>query len=84
MKDAYEKYTKAININCSSAQLNGRLHANRAAINLKYKNYGKVIEDCKKALQFSPNYAKAFYRLAKAYIALKKYEEAITLLSTQT
>lgn len=50
MKDAYEKYTKAINIKCNNADLNGRLHANRAAINLKYKNYGKVIEDCKKAL----------------------------------
>lgn len=84
MKDAYEKYTKAINIKCNNADLNGRLHANRAAINLKYKNYGKVIEDCKKALYYSPNYAKAFYRLAKAYIALNRYEEAIILLSNRT
>ena len=59
---------------CSNKETNAKLHANRAAINLKFKNYGKVIDDCKKALTFDENYSKAYYRMAKAYIALKKYE----------
>lgn len=43
MKDAYTKYTEAINIKCPSSQTNAKLHANRAALNLKLKNYGKVV-----------------------------------------
>jgi tetratricopeptide (TPR) repeat protein len=73
MKDAYQKYTQAIKIKCSSEELNAKLHANRAAINLKYKNYGKVVEDCKIALKYIPTYLKAFYRMGKAYIAMNKY-----------
>ena len=59
------------------------MHANRASINLKYKNYGKVIEDCKIALTHVPDYLKAFYRMGKAYIALKKFDECIELLKDQ-
>jgi hypothetical protein len=43
MSEAYKKYTEAINLKCSSKEINAKLHSNRAAINLKYKNYGKVI-----------------------------------------
>lgn len=60
--------------------MNAKLHANRAAINLKFKNYGKVIEDCQIAIKHDPNYLKAYYRLGKAFIALKRYQECINLL----
>lgn len=84
MKDAYEKYTEAIKKKCNNNELNAKLHANRAAINLKYKNYGKVIEDCKIAIKYSPTYLKAYYRMGKAFIALKKFAECLELLKEQT
>jgi small subunit ribosomal protein S7e len=84
MKEAYAKYTAAINLNCNDNTLNSKIHCNRAAINLKLKNYGKVVEDCKKSLSYDPKYAKAYYRLAKAYIGLRKYSECIELLNDQT
>lgn len=70
-------------MNCNNPQLNAKLHANRAAINLKYKNYGKVIEDCRTAIQHAPDYIKAYYRMGKAYIALNKFAECIELLNDQ-
>ncbi len=54
-----------------------KLHSNRAMINLKYKNYGKVIEDCKSSLNYDSKNIKTYYRIAKAFIALKKYKECI-------
>ena len=83
MKEAYAKYTQAINLKPKNKALLTKLHANRAMINLKYKNYGKVIEDCKKSIDIDPTFTKAYYRMAKAYIALKKYKECIELLEQQ-
>lgn len=59
------------------------MHGNRAAINLKFKNYGKVIEDCQTALKHAPGYLKAYYRMGKAYIALKRFQECLDLLQDQ-
>ena len=53
-------------------------------INLRFKNFGKVIEDCKLSLSADPTYTKAYYRMGKAYINTKKYKECIDLLSNQT
>lgn len=53
-------------------------------INLKYKNFGKVIEDCKMSLQYDPTNVKTYFRMGKAYIALKKYKDCIELLGNQT
>lgn len=83
LKDAYEKYTQAIKLKCENPQLNAKLHANRAAINLKFRNYGKVIEDCKIAIKYSPDYLKAYYRMGKALIALKRFQECLYLLKEQ-
>jgi tetratricopeptide (TPR) repeat protein len=84
MKDAYKKYTEAIHLDPKNPELKAKLHCNRASINLKYKNYGKVIEDCKISIKCDPTYIKAYYRMAKAYICLKKYDECIQLLNNQT
>jgi hypothetical protein len=54
--------------------INAKLHCNRAAINYKLKNYGKVIQDCKKCLEYDPNYIKGYYRYSKALIGLRRYE----------
>ena len=81
MKQAYAKYTEGIKIKCPSKAINAKLHCNRAAINLKIKNYGKVVEDCKKCLEYDPDYVKAYYRYAKALNTIKKFEETIKLLT---
>lgn len=81
MKQAYQKYSEAIKLKCPSPAINAKLHANRAQLNLKLKNYGKVVNDCKLCLQYEPNYVKGYYRYAKALIALEKYEDCIKLLS---
>ena len=84
LKDAYKKYTEGIQLNCSNKKTKAKLHCNRASINLKFKNYGKVIEDCKKALEYDPEYLKAYFRMGKAYIEVRKYTECIDLLAKQT
>lgn len=84
MKDAYAKYTTAINLKCKNKELNAKLHCNRASINMKVKNFGKVIDDCKISLSYDPKYIKAFYRLGKSYIAVKRYNECVELLKDQT
>jgi hypothetical protein len=38
------------------------------------ENYGKVIEDCKMALKYKPDYVKAFFRYANALKCLKRYK----------
>ena len=77
MKEAYKKYTEAIKIKCDSATTNAKLHANRAALNLKLKNYGKVVQDCKTCLKYDPEYLKGYYRYGKALNALEKYEKTL-------
>ena len=74
MKDAYGKYTQAINLKPKNQTLLAKLHCNRSMINLRYKNFGKVIEDCKQSIKFDPTYIKAYYRMAKAFINLKKFK----------
>ena len=38
MKEAYRKYTEGINLKCTNAATNAKLHTNRAMINLKLSN----------------------------------------------
>ncbi len=80
MKEAYHKYSEAISIKCPSPAINAKLHANRAQLNLKLRNYGKVINDCKLCLQYDANYVKGYYRYSKALIALEKFDECVKLL----
>lgn len=84
MKLAYEKYTEAINLEPNVPGLLAKLHCNRALINLKNKNYGKVIIDCRICLKYDSNYTKAYYRCAQAFIAVKRYKEALELLANRS
>mmetsp|Transcript_18243 Transcript_18243/g.33740 ORF Transcript_18243/g.33740 Transcript_18243/m.33740 type:complete len:486 (-) Transcript_18243:219-1676(-) len=54
--------------------------SNRAAINIKFKNYGSVIKDCEAAIKFGPDplpNAKPFYRAGFASFELGKYKQAL-------
>ncbi|KAK9462882.1 uncharacterized protein V1516DRAFT_671384 [Lipomyces oligophaga] len=51
-------------------------YLNRAACNLELKNYRKVITDCTVVLKSQPDNAKAYYRIAKACLAVDRLDEA--------
>ncbi|KAK4197284.1 hypothetical protein QBC40DRAFT_285808 [Triangularia verruculosa] len=53
-----------------------QLYVNRAACNLELKNYRSCTLDCAAALRLNPNNVKAFYRSAKALLAVNKITEA--------
>lgn len=52
------------------------LHANRAACQLELKNYRSCWLDCASALKLNPRNVKAWYRSARALLAVGKVEEA--------
>ncbi|KAI0462983.1 hypothetical protein LJB42_003788 [Komagataella kurtzmanii] len=79
-QDAVQYYTKALEVKCDDAAINASLYLNRAACNLELKNYRRCINDCKLALLLTADNVKAYYRSAKAYLALGKLDEASELV----
>ncbi|KAF9162463.1 hypothetical protein BGX20_001720 [Mortierella sp. AD010] len=76
-KDALVFYTNGLDVFCKDAKLNETLYVNRAACNLHFGNYRKVLTDCAHALKLNPKNVKALFRSAKALYALEMYPEAI-------
>ncbi|KAF3917420.1 hypothetical protein ABW21_db0206667 [Orbilia brochopaga] len=75
-RDAAEFYTKALAMNCNVDAINEACYANRAACNLELQNYRRARSDCAEALRINPRNIKAWYRSARACLALDKVEEA--------
>ncbi|CUS24428.1 LAQU0S16e01486g1_1 [Lachancea quebecensis] len=75
-RDAREIYNRGIDINCDDAKVNESLFSNRAACELELKNYRSCINDCKRALQYNAKNTKCYYRIAKAFLLLNKYEDS--------
>ncbi|KAF9101826.1 hypothetical protein BGX27_011321 [Mortierella sp. AM989] len=76
-KDALTFYTNGLEVSCKDDKLNEALLVNRAACNLHFGNYRKVLTDCAQALKLNPKNVKALFRSAKALYALEMYPEAI-------
>jgi len=57
-------------------QLLETLYVNRAACHLALKNYRSCWTDCAAALRLNPKNIKAFYRSAKALLAVERVDEA--------
>ncbi|KAK9370083.1 hypothetical protein V1509DRAFT_618482 [Lipomyces kononenkoae] len=57
-------------------ELTATCYLNRAACNLELKNYRRVINDCAEVLKVQPLNAKAYYRSARACLAIDKISEA--------
>jgi len=76
-KDAIQFYTDGIEQKCKDNELNSILHSNRAAVNLELGNFGKVLRDCAKAIEYNPKNIKAYYRSGKACYILEKIPEAL-------
>ncbi|KAF3918736.1 hypothetical protein AA313_de0209997 [Arthrobotrys entomopaga] len=75
-KDAIEFYTKALAVKCFVDEINGACYANRAACNLELRNYRRAAFDCSDALKINPKNIKAWYRSARACLALDRLPEA--------
>ncbi|KAK9477628.1 hypothetical protein V1514DRAFT_333424 [Lipomyces japonicus] len=51
-------------------------YLNRAACNLELQNYRRTLNDCKEVLQRDINNVKAYYRSARACLAIDKIDDA--------
>ncbi|KAK9450972.1 uncharacterized protein V1518DRAFT_412205 [Limtongia smithiae] len=56
-------------------------YLNRAACNLELKNFRRVLNDCAEVIRAQPTNAKAFYRSARACLAIDKIDEAKDCIS---
>lgn len=71
--DAIEAYTKAIELNPTSAVY----YCNRAAAYISLNMHQDAVEDAKRALERNPGYAKAYGRMGAAYFAQGHYDMAV-------
>lgn len=76
-REALGFYTQAIDAHPEDKALLESLYANRAAANLELENYGSTLRDTSKVLELNPKNEKAFYRAAKALIALDRCKDAL-------
>lgn len=75
-ENAISCYTNALKLTKDDNFDKAIYYKNRAAVHLKQQDYQKVIDDCDKALNISPNDPKALYRRCQALEALGRFEEA--------
>merc|ERR1712146_877300 len=77
LHDAREAYSEALYLTPSTETKDRAvLFCNRAACLQKLSRWEDVIEDCRKAIELDPNYAKAYHRRSAAYEALNKWHDA--------
>lgn len=71
-------YTSALRV-CPLSYTNDRsiLYSNRSASKIKLDYKESALEDCTKALELNPEYAKALLRRAKLYESMDKLDESL-------
>lgn len=52
-------------------------YCNRALVSIKTENYALAVFDAKDAVKCDASYAKAYYRLGSAQLALNHYDQAV-------
>ena len=77
IKKAMNSYIDALAQETDSLELRAKILGNRALINMWLKNYGKVIDDCVKALSINKNNIKLYVRATEAFLKLEKYDRCI-------
>jgi tetratricopeptide (TPR) repeat protein len=71
--EALSCYSKSISLDD-----NEKSYANRAAVLIRQSCFDRAIDDCTKALEINPLYAKALARRAMCYHALGRFREAVS------
>lgn len=80
-QDALVFYTKGIDQKPNDPLLIAQLYNNRAAVHLALKNFGFAARDAALSISSDQSNVKAFWRAAKASLALEKIPEAIKFCS---
>lgn len=73
--DSYAKAAQACPIEESSQR--AMIYGNSSMAKIRLEQYGGAIIDAELAIEEDPNYAKAYYRLGTAKLALFKYHDAL-------
>lgn len=77
LHDAREAYSEALYLTPSTEKKDKAvLFGNRAACLQKLSRWDDVVDDCRKAIELDPTYAKAYHRRSAAYEALSKWHDA--------
>jgi DnaJ homolog subfamily C member 7 len=77
LKEAYEKYTEAINVDALASSVNSQIYCNRSAVAMKMGDYKLAEKDATTAIDLNPQYTKAYQRRAAAYEKQEKYQESV-------
>lgn len=75
--DLQAKYGEALNAALEGALQRAVYYANRAACQLKRKEWGPAAADCTRALEIDPGYLKALARRCAAYQELDDLDRAL-------
>jgi tetratricopeptide (TPR) repeat protein len=76
---AFEKFSLAINLcknACGEMDDLAVLYLNRSICNLRLEDFESSFADANTAIQYEPNYVKAYYFRSLSQIGLKKFPEA--------
>jgi tetratricopeptide (TPR) repeat protein len=79
IKKAMDLYCDALVQEAKCLELRKKIHCNRALINLWLKNYGKVVEDCLKAISIDPKYIRPYVRACEAMNSLEKFNKSLKM-----
>ncbi|GAB4818948.1 hypothetical protein N2152v2_005994 [Parachlorella kessleri] len=81
LREAIDKYSEGLALQCGDAELNSVLNSNRAHVNLLLGNFRNALLDGLAAAKANPSNVKAYYRAAKAALGLRKYDQCEELCS---
>lgn len=76
-KRAIQKYTEALAMPCDLPSVRSSTFANRAAAELKLKNYGRALNDAESALKLDEDHVKSRYRAAMCANFLSKFDVSL-------
>ncbi|KAK4470387.1 hypothetical protein MN116_005947 [Schistosoma mekongi] len=74
---AFESYSKALEIDPLHDIINAKLYCNRACALFYLDRFDEALNDCDNAISLEPNYVKARIRRAKCYSSLGEYEKSV-------
>lgn len=72
LKEAYDSYSKAIEIDDNNAIY----YSNRAAASSKMGDHHAALRDCEEAVEIDPTYSKAYGRMGLAYASMENHQKA--------
>lgn len=75
-QEAIDFYSKAIEAEPIS-KAHAPVFANRSFAACKLEQYGQALSDATKSIELDPDYVKAYYRRAAAFMALNKHKSAL-------